>query len=365
MKMRKTPTLAIAAALLAGAPLASAQDAVADAQPAPQAEPWSMTWTDPVFEQIAGLMIGSWKTTGPVGEFADPTQQAEVVMSIAPAKLSELPDALYVETARADSPEQPYRSAFLQFYRRQGEVRLRTLEVRGPGNPVIAMMVGLWVTPEFLPDVPRNDLIATLDLQFTKGATGWAGKTPYPYPTAVGGAVEMTSSMQLGGDRILTADRGYGADGAVLWGPADGEAYEFERTEPYFSARKGQRGATIITLRDNPETKAYAPGDRVAFQYSGWLTNGRGFDTSRRPNKNPLSYIVPSATLIPGWAIGTEGMSLGDWNKFIVGPELGYGARSAAGGGVPPNSTLVFEAECVMVEEQAIQLPETIKPGEN
>ncbi|MCC7390130.1 MAG: FKBP-type peptidyl-prolyl cis-trans isomerase [Phycisphaerales bacterium] len=363
--MRMTPKLAVVAALLAGAPLASAQDAVADAQPASPAAPWSMTWTDPVFEQIAGLMIGSWKTTGPVGEFADPTRQAEVVMSIAPAKLSGLPDALYVETARADSPEQPYRSAFVQFYRRQGEVRLRTLEVRAPGNPVISMMVGLWVKPEFLPDVPRNDLIATLDLQFDKGATGWAGQTPYPYPTAVGGAVEMTSSMELGGDRIRTADRGYGADGAVLWGPAEGEAYEFVRTDPYFSARWDDRGATIITLRDNAETKPYAPGDRVAFQYSGWVTTGRLFDTSRRPGKNPLSYIVPSGSLIPGWAVGTDGMSLGDWCKFIVGPELGYGPRSAAGGGIPPNSTLVFEAECVMVEEQAIKLPEVINPSGN
>lgn len=372
--MKMTRVLAFAASLLAGVPLAAtAQDAGAPAQPEAQpeaqseadAQPWSMTWTEPVFEQLAQQIIGSWKTTGPVDEFGDPSQQAEVLMSVSPAKLSQLPDAMYVECARADSPERPYRQAFLQLYRRQGEIRLRTLEVRGAGNPVSGMLVGLWAAPDLIPDVPRDDLIATLDLQFSKAGAGWVGETPYPYPTAVGGAVEMTSRMKLGGDRIETSDRGYGADGAVLWGPAKDESYVFERVDPYVSVDRRKSGVVIITLKDNTETTPFADGDRVAFQYTGWLTDGRMFDTSRRPNRNPLTYVSPSGSIIPGWQIATEGMSEGDWRKFVLPSKLAYGPNSAARGAIPPNSTLVFEAECVLVKAGEIKLPTNIvEPGE-
>jgi len=359
--MNKMYRFVVAGVLLSGAALpAVAQDAASAAPTQPAAEPWSMTWSDPEFGAIAGAMIGHWRTTTAVAEFADPSQSAEVVMSIAPARLSELPDALYVESARADSLAKPYRAAFLQFYRRQGKIRLRTLEVRGPNNPVINMLVGLGAVPEFLPDVPRDDLIATLDLEVAKSGGGWVGETPYPYPTAVGGAVEMTSRMKITADRIETADRGFGADGAVLWGPGKGESYTFERVEAPFGVERRDDGLIIITLHDDPSTVVAEPGDRIAFQYSGWLTNGRLFDSSRRVGRQPMEYGLPG-TLIPGWMVATKDMSEHDWRKFIVPPEMAYGEGSAAGGVIPPHSTLIFEAECVGTTDGPA-MPEFIHP---
>lgn len=356
--MHKTHTLALTALLLAAAPLAAQNDGqnqaqtqarpgqAADQQPE-TLEQFEMAWSDPAFAEIADMLTGSWKTVEPVAQFRDQSQSAEVIMSIGPAPMDTLPDALYIETARADAPDQPYRTAFLQLYRRQGEIRMRTLEIRDPNSPVNNMLVGMWTVPQFIPDVPRDALIATLDLEFEKTRDGWVAETPYPYPTAVGGAVEMTSRTTLTPGRIETADRGYDASGNVVWGADEGDAYVFEPTESPFAVDRHELGLITITLRDLA-TAPPSQGDTVAFQYSGWLTTGQLFDTSRRSGARPLQYAIPG-NLIEGWNLATEGMSEGDWRKFIVPSELGYGPSSAAGGRIPGGSTLIFEAELVGV----------------
>lgn len=362
--MKKTHSLALAGLLFLGLPVAAfaQDDAPAAAQPTAELE--GMTWSDPAFAEIAEMMIGSWQTTAPVAQADDPTQASAVVMSIAPAKMSELPDALYIETARSDSIDKPYRSAFLQFYRRQGAIRMRTLEVRAPGAPINNLLIGLWAAPEFIPAIPRDAMIATLDLEFTKVGDAWVGQTPYPYPTAVGGAVEMTSEMRIEEGGIQTADRGIAADGSVAWGASAGDNYTFAPIDSPFAVDRRDNGLVVITLRDNTESDPFSQGDRVAFQYSGWLTNGRLFDTSRRQGKQPYSYAVAPGSSIAGWMMATEGMSQGDWRKFIVPSALGYGERSAARGAIPANSTLVFEAELVSVRAGDQPKLKTVPAGE-
>jgi hypothetical protein len=335
--------LALAGLMLSAAPLAAQDVTSSGTQPALDAQSFEMTWSDPAFDEIAGMLMGSWKTTSPVAQIDDPSATSDVIMSFGPAKISSLPNALYVETARADSPDQPYRAAFLQFYRRQGEIRMRTLEVRDPNNPINNLLIGMWAIPNFMPDVSRDAMIATLDMEFTKTADGWVGETPYPYPTAIGGATEMTSRMAITDGRIETGDRGLNADGNVVWGAGQDSAYFFERVESPFALETDSMGVIMLTLRDEP-TADLVDGDTVAFQYTGWLTNGSMFDTSRRQGGRPYQYTLP-ASAVEGWNIGTFGMTEGDWKKFIVPSDLGYGPSSAAGGRIPANSTLIFEAE--------------------
>jgi FKBP-type peptidyl-prolyl cis-trans isomerase FkpA len=350
--MKTTATIAAIAGLTLGAtPTLHAQVSTAEAEVLPAIPDPEMNWSDSDFAEIAGLLTGTWKTTSPVDLFDGSGEQAEIVMSIAPAPLSTLPDALYVETARADAPDRPYRAAFLQLYWRQGEIRMRTLEVRDPNSPVNNLLIGMWAAPGLMPDIPREAMIATLDLTLTRSGDGWVGRTPYPYPSALGEAVEMTSRMQIGPGRLVTADRGYDAEGKVVWGAGEGDAYTFAPAEPPFVAEARHLGLVVITLRDE-ESPVPVEGDTVAFQYTGWLTNGQMFDTSRRQGARPLQYTIPG-NLIEGWNIATEGMSQGDWRKFIVPPELGYGSSSAAGGNIPANSTLIFEAELVGARTQA------------
>ena len=84
-------------------------------------------------------------------------------------------------------------------------------------------------------------------------------------------------------------------------------------------------------------------GRMVSVHYTGWLTDGRKFDSSKDRGQ-PFRFALGAGMVIRGWDEGVQGMKEGGTRTLIIPASLGYGARGA-GGVIPPNATLKFEVE--------------------
>ncbi len=105
-------------------------------------------------------------------------------------------------------------------------------------------------------------------------------------------------------------------------------------------------GLTIEDITEGTGPQASA-GQRVSVHYTGWLTDGRKFDSSKDRN-DPFEFPLGAGHVIAGWDEGVQQMKVGGVRKLTIPPHLGYGTRGA-GGVIPPNATLVFEVELLAI----------------
>ena len=108
--------------------------------------------------------------------------------------------------------------------------------------------------------------------------------------------------------------------------------------------KKTASGLEYGILKEGRKEPSPGKDDMVEVHYTGWLTDGTKFDSSRDRGE-PTSFGV--SQVVKGWTEGLQLMTPGAHFKFVIPAELGYGAD--ANGKIPANSVLVFEVELLKV----------------
>jgi len=124
-----------------------------------------------------------------------------------------------------------------------------------------------------------------------------------------------------------------------------------DRADGDFSAELGIDPSALTT---NPSGLRYqdlsrgegaeaTEGATAVVHYTGWLTDGKKFDSSRDRGE-PFAFRLGAGQVIAGWDEGVAGMKVGGRRKLVIPASLGYG-QGGAPPVIPPGATLVFDVE--------------------
>ena len=99
-------------------------------------------------------------------------------------------------------------------------------------------------------------------------------------------------------------------------------------------------------------------GDYLTMEYTGTLTNGTVFDSSKKPGRTPFKFMIGAGMVIKGWDQGIVGMKVGGTRKLVIPGSLAYGERAM--GPIPANATLKFDVELKNIQRAKYVIT---KPG--
>lgn len=122
--------------------------------------------------------------------------------------------------------------------------------------------------------------------------------------------------------------------------PVDGQPTDFIRMR-YIDLKAG----------DGP---AAQPTQKFTVHYTGWLTDGKKFDSSV-DRKEPFIFIQGRRQVIAGWDAGFEGMKVGGKRRLFIPYQMAYGEKGR--GEIPPKAELIFDVELLGVENVMPQPP--------
>lgn len=105
-----------------------------------------------------------------------------------------------------------------------------------------------------------------------------------------------------------------------------------------------------------PGTGARAEPRKCLFaHYTGWLTDGTKFDSSRDTTpagepRTPIGFPQGARRVIAGWDLGFEGMQVGGKRRLFIPYQLAYG-QAGRPPAIPERATLIFDVELMAVAD--------------
>jgi FKBP-type peptidyl-prolyl cis-trans isomerase len=115
---------------------------------------------------------------------------------------------------------------------------------------------------------------------------------------------------------------------------------------PITGELKAARGGLYYSDLVEGTGKVAERGKRVTVHYTGWLENGKKFDSS--VGRRPFTFVLDAGDVIRGWDVGVQGMKVGGKRQLHIPYSMGYGANGMPPV-IPPYAKLIFEVELLDV----------------
>ena len=230
---------------------------------------------------------------------------------------------------------------------------------------------GLWTYDAVVGDGPSPRVQDEAELHYTgwlsdgtRFASSHDDGVPllYPLTAFIEGWKQGITSMHAGGTRwlVIPPDLAYGSVGQEPNIPGDAtlvfkvellsvpryadlaKALDFLRTQDV-DPSAGHFTPSGLWVLDQVvgEGPKPMPSDKVTVHYTGWLPDGKQFDSSRARNE-PTSFGLRN--VIAGWTEGVGDMQKGGKRWLVIPYDLAYGVQGRPPV-IPPKATLVFEVE--------------------
>jgi FKBP-type peptidyl-prolyl cis-trans isomerase len=162
------------------------------------------------------------------------------------------------------------------------------------------------------------------------------GVAPARRPAASGGGKSRNRSRIIAAVVVIAL---VGAGAFYLFAPSLSGPASLEVTTP--SGLK----YTDLVVGTGPSP---SPGQTAVVHYTGTLTDGTKFDSSRDRGQ-PFSFVLGRGMVIKGWDEGIRTMKVGGRRRLVIPPALGYGPAGQPPK-IPGNATLVFDVELLDVK---------------
>lgn len=186
--------------------------------------------------ELTSLMTGSFSSQAQAQADPDFFDIRLQMVPIWPERSGPAAQWLYVEQARGDALDKPYRQRVYKVFPRVGATRSVELvsEVfELPGDPLA--YAGWWQTPELFASVspeqlkPREGcevILRRVKPRVFEGATAGTACA-----STLRGATYASSQVHADANGLVTWDRGFDANGTQVWGATKG-GYHFRRVPP-------------------------------------------------------------------------------------------------------------------------------------
>lgn len=122
---------------------------------------------------------------------------------------------------------------------------------------------------------------------------------------------------------------------------------------PPEGAEKSSSGLAFRVLRTGTGTVHPHSRDKVTVHYTGWMTNGKMFDSSVVRGE-PATFQLDQ--VIAGWTEGVQQMVVGEVRRLWIPAKLAYGETARQPGG--PAGMLVFDVELLDI----VAGPQSLEP---